>query len=116
MIGQQRRQISRMIWVHCPAGIKMAAGIGKALPVTVFSLMDVKGKEACLRPGKPHHLCLNQDTIASLKESHNSPQARMIAVPPNLSNGPSKKVGILLLLVSLKMCKKHPIPSFFFSM
>ena len=36
MIGQQRRQISRMIWVHCPAGIKMAAGIGEALPVTVF--------------------------------------------------------------------------------
>lgn len=124
MVGQQRWQIPRMAGMGRSAGVEMAAGIGEALPVAAFPLVDVKGKETCFRLWKPCHLCLNQDTVPSLKESHNAPQSRTTA--PNLRNGTPKNflrhfiapypfyahpvqadhiftgVGIVLLLVSLK--------------
>lgn len=46
VIGQQRRQIPRMVWMQGSTGIEMGSGIGKAVPLAVCSIVDVKGEES----------------------------------------------------------------------
>ena len=86
MIGQQRRQIPRVAWMPGPSGIEVAAGIGKAVPLTICSIMDVKGKEPRFRPGKARHLRFNNHAICPLKKTHHAPHRRMAAVPTNPGN------------------------------
>ena len=93
VIGQQRRQVSCMVWMQDAAWIKVRAGVGKALALAVCSLMNVEGKETRFRPGKSHHLRLNNHTILPLKESYNSPNGRMAAVPMNLCNSVWKSIS-----------------------
>lgn len=104
MIGKQRRQIPRMARVFRPARIEVATGIGKTCSVTAFSLMDVKGKEACFRFWKPIHLRFDQDTVPSLKESHNSPQSWMAAVSPKHGSGANEMVMLHFITPPSILC------------
>ena len=86
MIGQQRRQVPRMVWMLGPSGIEVAAGIGKAVLLTVCSIVDVKSKEPRFCPGKTCHLRFNNHTIFPLKKTHHSAHRWMAAVPTNPGN------------------------------
>lgn len=83
MVGQERRQIPRMVRMRRFAGIKMTAGIRESLPVTIVSLMNMECKEASLCLWKSGYLCFNHYAVLSLKESHNSTHRGMLAVPLN---------------------------------
>lgn len=98
MIGQQRRQVPRMVWMLGPSGIEVAAGIGKAVPLTACSIVDVKGKESRFRPGKTCHLRFNNHTIFPLEKSHHSAHRWMAAVPANL--GDSNGINISLQTIT----------------
>ena len=90
VIGQQRRQIPRMVGMRRFAGIEMAAGVGKTVSVTICALMDMECKEPCLRSGKSGDLHFHQDAILSLEESHNSTHRRVAAVTHNPCSGTEK--------------------------
>lgn len=98
MIGQQRRQVPRMVRMLGPPGIEVAAGIGKAVPLTACSIVDVKGKEPRFRPGKTCHLRFNNHTIFPLKKTHHSAHRWMTAVPANL--GDSNGISISLQTIT----------------
>lgn len=98
MIGQQRRQVPRMVRMLGPPGIEVAAGIGKAVPLTACSIVDVKGKEPRFRPGKTCHLRFNNHTIFPLEKSHHSAHRWMAAVPANL--GDSNGINISLQTIT----------------
>lgn len=98
MIGQQRRQVPRMVRMLGPPGIEVAAGIGKAVPLTACSIVDVKGKEPRFRPGKTCHLRFNNHTIFPLKKTHHSAHRWMAAVPANL--GDSNGINISLQTIT----------------
>ena len=98
VIGQQRRQVPRMVRMLGPPGIEVAAGIGKAVPLTACSIVDVKGKEPRFRPGKTCHLRFNNHTIFPLKKTHHSAHRWMAAVPANL--GDSNGINISLQTIT----------------
>ena len=91
VIAQQRRQIPRMVRMRRFAGIEMASGVGKLLPVTIRSLMDMECKETGLCFGQSCDLRFHQNAILSLEKSHNSMHRRMAAVTPNPCSGTEKK-------------------------
>ena len=91
VIAQQRRQIPRMVRMGRFAGIEMASGICKRLPVTIRSLMDMESEETGLCFGKPDNLCFHQNAILSLEKSHNSMYRGVAAVTPNPCSGTEKK-------------------------
>ncbi len=70
MIGQQRRQVPRMVWMLGPSGIEVAAG----------------------------HLRFNNHTIFPLKKTHHSAHRWMAAVPANL--GDSNGINISLQTIT----------------
>ena len=50
IISQQRRQVSGVLGMLCPARIEVTAGFGKTIPGTISARMDVKPKESGLCP------------------------------------------------------------------
>ena len=90
VIGQQRRQVPRMVGMRLFAWIEMAAGVWELLSVTIRALMDMECKEACLRSGKSGDLRFHQNAILSLEESHNSAHRRVAAVTHNPCSGTEK--------------------------
>ena len=67
-ISQQRRQIPRVLWVRCAAGIKVPAGVWESVPGAVPSLVDMKPEESGFCPGQTGDLRFHQNAVATLKK------------------------------------------------